>query len=151
MSCPFLVYFKSIKFSPRVAQPITVAGACSPVDRMYFTVKLGVKTLVMAENHTKTKSSGVCPSMGGGGRGPSNKDCPTPPWAGGGGVGKLTQGGAPVELLGGEGGYLPPESPEPPGPNHPLKLVGATQPATGTHRASCTLLRAQGGGWTKTA
>ena len=33
-----------------------VAGACSPVDRMS---KLGVTTLVMAENHTKTKSSGV--------------------------------------------------------------------------------------------
>ena len=36
-----------------------VVGACSPVDRMYVTAKLGVKTLVTAENHTKTKSSGV--------------------------------------------------------------------------------------------
>ena len=36
-----------------------VAGACSPVDRMYVRPKLGVTTLVMAENHTKTKSSGV--------------------------------------------------------------------------------------------
>ena len=36
-----------------------VAGACSPVDRTYVTAKPGVNTLVMAENHTKTKSSGV--------------------------------------------------------------------------------------------
>ena len=36
-----------------------VAGACSPVDRTYVTAKPGVTTLVMAENHTKTKSSGV--------------------------------------------------------------------------------------------
>ena len=35
-----------------------VAGACSPVDRMYVTAKPGL-TLAMAENHTKTKSSGV--------------------------------------------------------------------------------------------
>ena len=38
---------------------MTVAGACSPVDRMYVTAKPGVTTLVMAENHTKTKNSGV--------------------------------------------------------------------------------------------
>ena len=36
-----------------------VAGACSPVDLTYVTAKPGVMTLVMAENHTKTKSSGV--------------------------------------------------------------------------------------------
>ena len=36
-----------------------MAGACSPVDRMYVTAKPGAMTLVMAENHTKTKSSGV--------------------------------------------------------------------------------------------
>ena len=36
-----------------------VAGACSPVDRMYVTAKPGVTTLVMAENHTQTTSSGV--------------------------------------------------------------------------------------------
>ena len=36
-----------------------VAGACSAVDRMYVTAKPGVTTLVMAEKHTKTKSSGV--------------------------------------------------------------------------------------------
>ena len=36
-----------------------VAGTCSPVDQMYVTAKLGVTTSVMAENHTKTKSSGV--------------------------------------------------------------------------------------------
>ena len=38
-----------------------VAGACSPVDRMYVTAKPAkprVTTLVMAENHTKTKSTG---------------------------------------------------------------------------------------------
>ena len=35
-----------------------VAGTCSPVDRMYVTAKPRVTTLVMAENHTKTKSSG---------------------------------------------------------------------------------------------
>ena len=34
-----------------------VAGACSPVDRMYVTAKPGVTTLVMAENHTKTKGA----------------------------------------------------------------------------------------------
>ena len=34
-----------------------VAGACSLVDRMYVTAKPRVTTLVMAENHTKTKSS----------------------------------------------------------------------------------------------
>ena len=45
--------------SPRVERPIIVAGACSPVDRMYVTAMPGVTTLVMAENHTKTKSSGV--------------------------------------------------------------------------------------------
>ena len=43
---------------PRVERPMKVAGACSPVDRMYVTAKPGVTTLVMAENHTKTKSSG---------------------------------------------------------------------------------------------
>ena len=32
-----------------------VAGACSLMDRMYMTAKPGV----MAENQTKTKSSGV--------------------------------------------------------------------------------------------
>ena len=42
----------------RVERPMKVAGACSPVDRMYVTAKSGVTTLVMAENHTKTKSSG---------------------------------------------------------------------------------------------
>ena len=36
-----------------------VAGACSLVDGTYVTAKLGVTTLVMAQNHTKTKSSGV--------------------------------------------------------------------------------------------
>ena len=36
-----------------------VAGACSLMDRMYMTAKPGVTTLVMAENQTKTKSSGV--------------------------------------------------------------------------------------------
>ena len=36
-----------------------VAGACSPVERMYVTAKTGVTTLVMGENHTETKSSGV--------------------------------------------------------------------------------------------
>ena len=43
---------------PRVERPMKVAGASSPVDRMYVTAKPGVTTLVMAENHTKTKSSG---------------------------------------------------------------------------------------------
>ena len=43
---------------PRVERPMKVAGPCSPVDRMYVTAKRGVATLVMAENHTKTKSSG---------------------------------------------------------------------------------------------
>ena len=47
-----------MKSSPQVEQPIIVAGACSPVDRMYVTAKPGVMTLIMAENHTK-KSSGV--------------------------------------------------------------------------------------------
>ena len=46
------------EFFPRVERPMKVAGACSPVDRMYVTAKPGVTTLVMAENHTKTKSSG---------------------------------------------------------------------------------------------
>ena len=36
-----------------------VASSQSPVDRMYVAAKPGVMTLVMAENHTKTKSSGV--------------------------------------------------------------------------------------------
>ena len=36
-----------------------VAGACSLVDRIYVTANVGVTTLVMAEKHTKTKSSGV--------------------------------------------------------------------------------------------
>ena len=43
---------------PRVERPMIVAGACSLVDRMFVTAKPGVTTLVMAENHTKTKSSG---------------------------------------------------------------------------------------------
>ena len=47
-----------MKSSPRVERPMTVAGACSPVDRMYVTAKPGATTF-MAENHTKTKSSGV--------------------------------------------------------------------------------------------
>ena len=38
---------------------IVVASACSPVDRMYVTTKPGVTTLVMAENHIKTNSSGL--------------------------------------------------------------------------------------------
>ena len=36
-----------------------VAGACSLVDWTYVTAKPGLTTLVMAENHTKTKSSGM--------------------------------------------------------------------------------------------
>ena len=36
-----------------------MAGACSPVDRMYVTAKPGVTTLDMAENHTKTNSIGL--------------------------------------------------------------------------------------------
>ena len=36
-----------------------MAGTCSPVDQMYVTVKVAETILVMAENHTKTKSSGV--------------------------------------------------------------------------------------------
>ena len=43
---------------PRVERPMKVAGACSPMDQMYVTAKPGVMTLVMAENHTKTRSSG---------------------------------------------------------------------------------------------
>ena len=44
--------------SPRVERLIMVAGACSPVDRVYLTAKPGVTTLVMAENHSKTNRSG---------------------------------------------------------------------------------------------
>ena len=35
-----------------------VAGACSPVLRMYVTVRPGVTLLAMAENHIKTSSMG---------------------------------------------------------------------------------------------
>ena len=54
-SCDSLV----VESSPRVERPRIVAGASAPVDRTYVTAKPGVTTLVMAENHTKPKSSGV--------------------------------------------------------------------------------------------
>ena len=38
---------------------VLTGGACSAVDRMYVTAKRGVITLVMAENHIKTNSSGL--------------------------------------------------------------------------------------------
>ena len=50
---------KHVESSPRVERPMIVAGACSPVDQTYVTAKPGVTTLVMAEHHTKTKSSGA--------------------------------------------------------------------------------------------
>ena len=42
-----------------VSRTTNDSGACSSVDRTYVKAKPGVTTLVMAENHTKTKSSGV--------------------------------------------------------------------------------------------
>ena len=48
-----------MKSAPQVERPIIVAGACSPVDRMYVIAKPGAMTLVMAENHIKTNSSGL--------------------------------------------------------------------------------------------
>ena len=48
-----------MKSSPRVERVIIVAGAYSPVDRMYMTAKPSQTTLVMAENQTKIKSNGV--------------------------------------------------------------------------------------------
>ena len=49
--------------SQRVERLMRVAGACSPVDQMCVTAMSGVTTLVMAENHTKTKEQwGAVPS-----------------------------------------------------------------------------------------
>ena len=53
---PFCISYALVQ---RVEQPMIVAGTCSLVERMYVTAKPGVTTLVMAEKHTKTKSTGV--------------------------------------------------------------------------------------------
>ena len=62
---------------------------------------------------------------------------PPPPWGAVMGGGGANKGGncpqASVVGVGG-GGHMPAWSPEPPGPAQP-KLVGVTQPATGTHHA----------------
>ena len=57
-----------------------------------------------------------------------------PPWLGG-WAAKQTTDQATTNIIWGKGGVTCPwatQSPEPPGPNHPLKLVGATQVAIGT-------------------